>query len=52
MTHTKISYAIVQSILEKVELLQQNIHFNIASTVIDRILEFYERNPTLNLDLK
>ena len=52
MTHPRISYALIQSLLEKVELLQQNIHFNIASTAIDKILQFYERNPTLSLDLK
>lgn len=52
MTHPRISYAIIQSILEKVELLQQNIHFNIASTAIEKILQFYERNPSLSLDLK
>ncbi len=52
MTHPRISYAIIQSILEKVELLQQNIHFNIASTAREKILQFYEKNPTLSLDLK
>jgi len=52
MTNPKISYTMIQSILEKVELLQQNIHFNIASTAIEKILQFYERNPTLSLDLK
>ena len=41
MTHPKISYALIQSLLEKVELLQQNIHFNIASTAKEKILQFY-----------
>jgi CRP/FNR family transcriptional regulator len=52
ITNPKISYAIIQSLLEKVELLQQNIHFNIASTATEKILQFYEKNPTLSLDLK
>lgn len=52
MTHPKISYAIIQSLLGKIELLQQNIHFNIASTAVEKILHFYEKNPTLSLDLK
>lgn len=52
ITHPKISYAIIQSLLEKVELLQQNIHFNIASTAMEKILQFYTKNPTISLDLK
>lgn len=52
ITNPKISYAIIQSLLEKVELLQQNIHFNIASTATEKILQFYEKNPALSLDLK
>jgi len=52
MTNPKISYAIIQSLLGKIELLQQNIHFNIAPTAIEKILHFYEKNPTLSLDLK
>jgi len=52
MTNPKISYAMIQSLLEKIELLQQNIHFNIASTAVEKILHFYEKNPSLSLDLK
>lgn len=52
MSHPKISYAIIQSLLEKVELLQQNIHLNIASTATEKILQLYTQNPTLTLDLK
>jgi len=52
MTDGKTSYALIQSLLEKVELLQQNIHFNIASSAIEKILHFYEKNPALSLDLK
>ncbi len=50
--HPNISYAIIQSLLQKIELLQQNIHFNIASSSIDKILHFYKENPKLSLDLK
>lgn len=52
MSHPAISYAIIHSLLEKVELLQQNIHFNLASTAAEKILFFYQQNPTLALDLK
>ncbi len=52
MLHPNISYAIIQSLLKKVDLLQQNIHFNIATTSIDKILHFYRENPALSLDLK
>jgi len=50
--HPSISYAIIQSLLQKIDLLQQNIHFNIASSSIDKILHFYKENPKLSLDLK
>jgi len=52
ITHPQISQAIIQSLLSKIELLQQNIHFNIASTTTEKILHFYEKNPKLSLDLK
>ena len=52
MANPNISYAIIQSLLGKIDLLQQNIHFNIATTAIEKILQFYEKNPTLSLDLK
>jgi CRP/FNR family transcriptional regulator len=52
MSHPNISYAIIQSLLEKVDLLQQNIHLNIASTSTEKILQFYSENPKLALDLK
>ena len=52
ITHPNISYEIIQSLLKKVDLLQQNIHFNIASTSTEKILHFYRENPTLSLDLK
>lgn len=52
MSHPNISYAIIQSLLEKVDLLQQNIHLNIAATSTEKILQFYSHNPKLALDLK
>ena len=52
MAHPNISYAIIQSLLEKVDLLQQNIHLNIASTSREKVLQFYKENPKLSLDLK
>jgi len=52
MAHPNISYEIIQSLLSKVDLLQQNIHFNIASTSIEKILHFYRKNPALSLNLK
>ena len=52
MSYPNISYAIIQSLLEKVDLLQQNIHLNIASTSKEKILHFYKQNPKLTLDLK
>lgn len=52
MSHPNISYAIIQSLLEKVDLLQQNIHLNIARTSREKVLQFYKENPKLSLDLK
>ena len=52
MAKPQVSQAIIQSLLQKIELLQQNIHFNIASTSSEKILFFYEQNPKLSLDLK
>lgn len=52
MSYPNISYAIIQSLLEKIDLLQQNIHLNIASTSRDKVLQFYKENPKLSLDLK
>ena len=48
----RISYEIIQSLLNKIQLLQQNIHFNIASTAKEKILHFYKQNPSLGLELK
>jgi len=48
----RISYEIIQSLIDKIQLLQQNIHFNIASTAKEKILHFYKKNPSLGLELK
>jgi len=52
MDYPNISRGIIQSLLNKIDLLQQNIHFNIASTSSEKILHFYKKNPELSLDLK
>ncbi len=52
LTNPKVSYEIIQSLLNKIQLLQQNIHFNIASTAKEKILHFYKQNPSLGLELK
>ncbi len=48
----RISYEIIQSLLDKIQLLQQNIHFNIASTAKEKILHFYKKNQSLGKELK
>lgn len=52
ITHPNISYEIIQSLLKKIDLLQQNIHFNIATSSKEKVLQFYTQNSTLSLDLK
>ena len=52
MRDPHISYEIIQSLLEKVQLLQNNIHMNLASTAKEKILTFYERNENLKLEMK
>ncbi|MGC9350627.1 MAG: Crp/Fnr family transcriptional regulator [Sulfurovum sp.] len=52
LSHSSLSYAIIQSLLEKNDLLQQNIHFNLAATSKEKVLNFYRKNPKLALDLK
>ncbi len=52
MSDPHISYEIIQSLLGKIQLLQQNIHFNIASTAKEKILHFYEKNQDLSVELK
>lgn len=52
LRYPSISLEIIQSLLHKIDLLQQNIHFNLASNSIDKIIEFYKQNPKLSRDLK
>jgi CRP-like cAMP-binding protein len=51
-SHPKLSYEIIQSLLEKIDLLQQNIHLNLATSSKEKVLNFYQQNPKLALDLK
>ena len=52
ITHPKISQAIIQSLIQKIDLLQQNIHFNIASSSSEKVLYFYQQNSNIALELK
>ncbi len=52
VTHSKISQVLIESLLDKIDLLQQNIHFNLASSSREKILHFFEQSPALSLDLK
>jgi len=47
-----ISYEIIQSLLGKIQLLQQNIHLNIASSAKEKILHFYTQNGSFENELK
>lgn len=47
-----VSYEIIQSLLDKIQLLQNNIHMNIASSAKEKILNFYEKNTMLSVELK
>lgn len=52
LQHPSLSHKFILSLLDKIELLQQNIHFNLATTSKEKILNFYIRNPKLSVDLK
>ena len=52
LSHPGLSYELIQSLLGKIDLLQQNIHFNLAATSKEKVLNFYQKNPKLALDLK
>lgn len=52
LSHSGLAYEIIQSLLAKIDLLQQNIHFNLAATSKEKVLNFYQKNPKLALDLK
>lgn len=47
-----VSYMIINSLLEKIRMIETNIEINIASNAKDKILSYYERSQTLNLGLK
>jgi CRP/FNR family transcriptional regulator len=47
-----VSYEIIQSLLEKIQLLQENIHMNIASTAQEKILNYYKKNSDSGTKLK
>lgn len=47
-----ISYEVIQSLLGKIQLLQHNIHLNIASSAKEKILHFYQQNGRLDSELK
>lgn len=50
--YPQLSYEVILSLLDKVELLQQNIHFNLASNSKEKVLNFYKKNSKLAVDLK
>lgn len=52
MHDSHISYEIIKSLLDKIQLLQQNIHFNIATSAKEKILNFYDENKNLSVNLK
>ena len=52
LTDPKISSDIINSLLSKIQLLQQNIHLNIASTAKEKILHLYETNASIVSKLK
>ncbi len=52
LSHPGLAYEIIQSLLAKIDLLQQNIHFNLAATSKEKVLNFFQKNPKLALDLK
>lgn len=52
LIYPHFSQCIIMSLLDKVELLQQNIHFNLASSSKGKVLNFYSKNSKLVADLK
>lgn len=50
--HPLFAYKVIQSLLEKIDLLQQNIHFGLASSSKEKILNFYSRNPRIAMELR
>lgn len=47
-----ISEGIIESLLTKIRLLQQNIHLNMNTTAKEKIEYFYKNHHALSLDLK
>ncbi len=52
LSNPKVSSEIINSLLSKIQLLQQNIHLNIASTAKEKILHLYEANASIVSKLK
>ncbi len=52
LKHPVFAYKIIHSLLDKIDLLQQNIHFGLAATSKEKIINFYRRDPKIAGDLK
>ncbi|MDQ7066877.1 MAG: Crp/Fnr family transcriptional regulator [Sulfurimonas sp.] len=52
LSNPKVSKEIINSLLSKIQLLQQNIHLNIASTAKEKILHLYDTNASIASKLK
>ena len=52
LSNAHVSREIIQSLLGKIQLLQQNIHFNIATTAKEKVLHLYEDNASITTKLK
>lgn len=52
LSNTHIAGEIIQSLLGKIQLLQQNIHFNIATTAKEKVLHLYGDNASIIAKLK
>jgi len=52
LSNAHVSREIIKSLLGKIQLLQQNIHFNIATTAKEKVLHLYEDNASITSKLK
>jgi CRP/FNR family transcriptional regulator len=52
LSNAHVASEIIQSLLGKIELLQQNIHLNIATTAKQKVLHLYETNASIVSKLK
>jgi len=52
LSNAHISREIIQSLLHKIQLLQQNIHLTIATTSKEKILHLYKENSSIVAKLK